>query len=123
MNKPNPGGFEEVMERANQITQGPIASPFGVPQRTLGQGPRVPVHQTTQVFYLPRDAAAYDALCNDVLWAGHGTIRFEDRTWTKEGEVAVAVCYFTQAPPPPPPQAQPGGGGAEEAEVRPYRLP
>lgn len=123
MNKPTPGGFEEVIAQANQMSQGPIASPFGIPPQALGQGPRVPIRQTTQVFYLPRDAAAYDQLCNETLWAGRGKIRFEERTWTKEGEVAVALCYFTDAPPPPPQQAEPGGGGGQEAAVRPYRIP
>lgn len=121
MNKPNPGGFEEVIAQANQMAQGPIMNPFGAPRLALGQGPRVPIRQTTQVFYLPRDSAAYDELCNETLWAGRGKIRFEERTWTKEGEVAIAICYFTDAPQPP--QAAPGGGGAEEAEVRPYRIP
>ena len=122
MNKPNPGGFEEVIAKANQMAQGPIASPFGVPQRTLGRGPQIPIRQTTQVFYLPRDAASYDEQCN-MLWAGGGEIRFEERTWTKEGELAITLCHFTEAQPQRPPQAEPGGGGAEEVEVRPYRIP
>lgn len=122
MNKPNPGGFEEVIAQVNQMSQGPIASPFGIPQNTLGRGPQIPIRQTTQVFYLPRDAVSYDELCNE-LWAGNFRIRFEERTWTKEGEVAIVICYFTDAPPQRPPQAEPGGGGAEEAEVRPYRIP
>lgn len=122
MNKPNPGGFEEVIERANQMDRGPIASPFGVPPQPLGRGPQIPIQQTTHVFYLPRDAAAYDELCNRTLWAGLGRIRFEERTWTKEGELAVTLCYLTEAQLPRPPQAE-LGGGAEEVEVRPYRIP
>lgn len=123
MNKPNPGGFEEVIAQVNQMNQGPIASPFGVPARALGRGPQVPIRQTTQVFYLPRDGATYDELCNR-LWTGNGQIRFEERTWTKEGEVAIVLCYFTEAQPPQPQQAEPGGGGgAVEAEVKPYRIP
>jgi hypothetical protein len=123
MNKVDPGGFEEMIAQVNQMDQGPIASPFGVPHQVVGQGQRVPIQQTTQVFYLPRDATAYDALYNETLWAGRGKVRFELRTWTKEGEVAVAVCHYTDAQPPRPPQAEPGGGGAEEVEVRPYRIP
>lgn len=122
MNKPTPGGFEEVIAQVNQMSQGPIASPFGVPPQPLGQGPRVPVRQVTHVFYLPRDAAAYDELFNETLWAGRARVRFEERTWTKEGEVAVVVCYFTDAPAPRPQPAEPEVG-AVEAPVRPFRIP
>lgn len=123
MNKPNPGGFQDVIDQANQMTQGPIASPFGIPKQALAQGPRLPIRQTTQVFNLPRDIAAYDELCNE-LWAGRIKIRFEDRTFTKEGEVVIILSYFTDAPAQrPQPAAADGGGGGEEAEVRPYRIP
>lgn len=123
MNKPNAGGFQEVIDQANQMTQGPIASPFGIPQQALAQGPRLPIRQTTQVFNLPRDIAAYDELCNE-LWAGRGKIRFEDRTFTKEGEVVIILSYFTDAPAQRPQPAVVGGaGGGEEAAVAPYRIP
>lgn len=121
MTKPNTGGFEEVMAQANQMAQGPMMSPFGMPAQALAQGPRLPIRQTTQVFYLPRDVAAYDELCN-TLWAGQGRIRFEERAFTKDSEVVIVLSYFSEAEPPRPARAEPGGGAAEEAEVRPYRI-
>lgn len=124
MNKPSSGGFQDVIDQANQMTQGPIANPFGIPQQSLAQGRRLPIQQTTHVFNLPRDIAAYDELCNE-LWAGRGKIRFENQTFTKDGEVVIILSYFTDAPVPRP-QPAAGGGGAgipEEAEIRPFRIP
>lgn len=124
MNRPNLGGFQDVIDQANQMTQGPIASPFGIPKQALAQGPRLPIRQTTQIYNLPRDIAAYDEICNE-LWAGRYKIRFEDRTFTKEGEVVIILSYFTDAPAPrQQPEAVGGPAGAgEEAAIRPYRIP
>lgn len=114
------GAFEEIMDQANQMSQSALAHPFGAPTQALAQSPRLPIQQTTCLFYLPRDLAMYDECCNR-LWSGIGKIRYEERTFTKEGEVLVVLSYFTDAPAPPP---NPNGGeAAEEAEVRPYRIP
>lgn len=122
MNQPIAGDFAAVMDKANQMTQSAVAHPFGSPTQRLAQGPRLPVQQTTQMFYCPRDIAQYDECCNR-LWAGEGAVRFEERTFTKEGELLIVLCYFTDAPPAAPPDGNPAGSGAEEPEVRPFRIP
>lgn len=121
MNQPIPGDFANVVDKANRLSNVPIAHPFGSQQQALAQGPRLPIQQTTQLFYLPRDVAAYDECCNR-LWAGEGKIRYEDRTFTKEGEVLIIMSYFTDAPAPRPQDGN-AGDGAEEPDVRPYRIP
>lgn len=121
MNQPIPGDFADVVDKANRMSKSAIAHPFGASQQTLAQGPRLPIQQTTQLFYLPKDVAAYDECCNR-LWAGDGRVRYEDRTFTKEGEVLIILSYFTDAPPDVPRDGNPAAG-IEEPEVRPYRIP
>lgn len=123
MNRP-PGDFAEIVEAASREAQAPIAHPFGgpVPALAQGRGPRLQCRQTTQMFFCPRDLAAYDELCNRI-WAGELSIRYEERTpLAKEGEVMILVCFFDAAPPGPPGAGAPANNG-EEPEVRAHRIP
>ena len=125
MSKPASDDFSAIMEQTNQMSQSGISHPFGVRIPEAGRGSNLKVRQTTEVFCLPRDREGYDALFNR-LWSGEGTVRYEERTFTKEGEFMVVVCHF--APVGEPQQPQPVGlanlaDGDAEAEIKPYRIP
>jgi hypothetical protein len=53
-------------------------------------------------------------------WAGEINIRYEERTWSKEAELMIAVCYFEQAAIPQLNDV-PANGDAEPEE-KPRKL-
>lgn len=92
MNEKVDNDFAKIVEQVQE--QLAPAHPFGSgPSRQRGRGPSVNVRQTTRVFQLPEDAPDYDDVCNRA-WAGEIEIRYEDRHWTKEGDMIVALCWF-----------------------------
>lgn len=114
--KESPGGFAEVMDAANQMSRAPIAHPFGTPQQGVATQRRqsLPVRQTTEVFCLPSKKDEYDTLMNRA-WAGEINIRYEERTWSKESDLMIVVCYFEQRADPRPHDV-PSHGDAEPEE-------
>lgn len=72
------------------------------------------------VFCLPSDREGYEEVLNMALH-GEATVRYEERTFTKEGDFMVAICYLTPRLQPRPENDQDAGDA--EPEVRPRRLP
>jgi hypothetical protein len=116
--KEAPGDFAAILSKANEMATAPIAHPFGAPQAGVAQRARgIPVRQTTEVFYLPKDAERYDACCNRA-WAGEVTVRYEERSFTKESEVVAIVCYFEQNMLPRIGEVAPHGDAEPEEKSR-----
>jgi len=46
---------------------------------------------------LPKDCDAYAEIINKAL-AGDALIRFEEKSFLKEGDCAVVICYLTRKP-------------------------
>lgn len=92
--------FAELIEKAQAVNTD-IASPFPAPGagRVAFQPGRVPgapefdFEAKVSVFTLPTDAGEYEDVLNMSL-RGEAVIRYEDRTFTKEGDFIVAICYM-----------------------------
>lgn len=124
MNGQGTGDFASIMEKANEMSHGAISHPFGGTAAGItrgGRGQAAPVRQTSHVFYLPKQIAEYDEICNRG-WAGEIEIRLEERTFTKEGEVAVFIVYFERHAALPRPNEVHADGDAEPEE-KPQKLP
>jgi len=109
-------GFAELIEQAQRV---PLEGNSGLPdlsnpfQTPLPPGHRVvdsradpskvpgavAYEYTTHIrcFNLPRDCAEYEDVINEIL-SGNGVLRFEDKTWTKEGDFVIAVCWLKPKP-------------------------
>lgn len=93
--------FSELIERAQNVTTD-IASPFPMPGtgRTAfqpGRAPGVPdldYQAHVCVFNLPNDSDGYEEVLNQCL-RGEAIIRFEEKTFDKDGNFLVALCYMT----------------------------
>ena len=121
--RPTTGDFAEIMDQANRMADAAVVHPFGngpSPLARVGQGRGLPVRQITQMFYCPKDLAEYDACCNRA-WAGEISIRFEERTFTKEGEWLVVVCFMEQDEQRPLP-GETSTNGDTEPDTRPHKL-
>jgi len=122
--KESPGDFASVMADVNQMKNAAITHPFGMPMQGLAhprqQNAGIPQRQTTEVFYLPKGAAEYDNLMNRA-WAGEIQIRYEERTFTKESEVVIIVCWFAQVVQPRPNDV--AADGDQEPEEKSRKLP
>lgn len=119
----SPGDFAAIMAEANKMAEGGLAHPFGMTPVSIIQGGRgraVPARQTTEMCYCPKELEKYDAICNRAL-AGEIQIRFEERTFTKEGEWLVVVSYLERRAPPQPNEVP--AEGDTEPEERPVKLP
>lgn len=122
--------FAEIVKRAQRGNGGDISSvlsPNG--QGRIAFEPRrnqAPAGQDLDfdckvaVYSLPADAGDYEDAMNLIL-RGEAIKNYEDRTFDKEGNFLVALCYFV----PRPRAARPAGGDAADAELvaRPRRLP
>lgn len=97
---PDQPSFTELIEKA-QAVSGDVASPFPTPGagRVAFQPGRVPgaaefdFEAKVGVFTLPTDSGEYEDILNMSL-RGEAIIRYEDRTFTKEGDFIVALCYM-----------------------------
>jgi hypothetical protein len=103
-----------------------VAGMFGGPGRVAFEGnprkmgPELEFDAHVQLFGLPGDRGEYEDVLNKVL-RGEATIRYEEKTFTKDGDFIVAVCYLT---PRQLPQARPDqDAGDAEAPVLPRRIP
>jgi hypothetical protein len=118
--------FAAVVERAQKVSND-IGSLFSNgPGRTAFEprvnrgGPDLDFEAHSEVYALPADREAYEDVMNQVL-RGEAVMRYEDRTFTKEGDFMVALVYLTPRTRPAPANDQ-DAGDAEPVE-RPRRLP
>lgn len=121
--KDAPGGFAEIMETANKLAVSAVTHPFGMPaQGIAAPRPRsgLPIRQSTEVFCLPKGRDDYDLLMNRA-WAGEIEIRYEERTWSKESDLMIVVCYFERRIDPRPHDVP--SDGDTEPEEKSRRLP
>jgi hypothetical protein len=123
-----PDDFTSIIERAQQVT-GDISSMFGTPNgpgRVAFEappnraGPDSNYEAHCEVFALPGDCTAYENVMNRVL-RGEAIMRYEDRTFSKEGDFLVALVYLTRRERPAPVDNR-DAGDAEYVE-RPHRIP
>lgn len=92
--------FAEMIEHAQAVNTD-VASPFPAPGagRVAFQPGRVPgmpefdFEAKVAVFTLPTDSGEYEAVLNMSL-RGEAVIRYEEKTFTKEGDFIVALCYM-----------------------------
>lgn len=122
--------FADVIEKAQKIGNSKdLGSLFNVqngPGRVAFEprgnraGPDQDFEAHSEVFALPADRDAYEDVMNQVL-RGEAIMRYEDRTFTKEGDFMVALVYLT-------PRARPAvvnnqDAGDAEPVAQPRRLP
>ena len=119
--------FSNIIERAQRVDKD-LGSIFGdqgagrVAFQARGNraGPALDFVAKVAVFNLPADAEAYEEVLNEIL-RGDAISRYEERTFSKEGDFLVAICYLE-----PRPRAQPvdnRDAGDMEPAVRPRKLP
>jgi len=121
--------FTDVIERAQRVSgdlSGMFGSPNGPgrvafePRANRAAGPDLDFDAHCEVFALPADKEAYVDVLNQVL-RGEAIIRYEDRTFSKEGDFMVAMVYMTPRVRVVP--ANNRDAGDAEPEERPRRLP
>lgn len=92
--------FAALIEAAQSVNRD-VASPFPAPGagRVAFQPGRVPgaaefnFDAKMCVFNLPSDSGEYEDVLNQIL-RGEAIMRYEDRTFDKEGNFLVALCYM-----------------------------
>lgn len=115
--------FADVIERAQRVTPADVPNPFAgkeafVPGRAKGV-PDLDFEAHIKVFAMPADAADYEDVMNMVL-RGEAVQRYEEKTFTKEGEFIVAICYLT--PRARPAQVVNYAAGDAEPEAKPKKI-
>jgi hypothetical protein len=119
--------FATLIEQAQAVNTD-VASPFPAPGagRVAFQPGRVPgaaefdFEAKVSVFALPADSGEYEDVLNMVL-RGEAIIRYEDRTFTKDGDFLVAVSYMVPRAPAAA-RAPDGDAGDREPVERHGRL-
>ncbi len=118
--------FRDVIERSQRVT-GDLAGMFSsAGARTAFEARRAPAGNDldfdahVHVFKLPEGSADYEDVLNKCL-RGEATIRYEERTFNKEGDFLVAICYLV---PRERPRAAPNqDAGDAERIPRAHKLP
>lgn len=83
-------------------------------------GPDLEHDAHVAVFSLPTDRGEYEDVLNVIL-RGEGSLRYEEKTFNKDGDFMVAVCWIT---PRVRAQAAPGEDAIDvEPAVQPRRIP
>lgn len=119
--------FAAVIAKAQRVDKD-MGGIFGAPGRVAFEppaarpaaGPELDWDAHCEVFCLPSDKEGYVEILNMSLH-GEATIRYEERTFTKDGDFMVAICYLT--PRERPAQNPDEDAGDAEPAVRPHRLP
>lgn len=116
--------FGDVIARAQRVTPGDVASPFAgreafVPARGK-PGAEFDFDAHIKVFAMPADAVDYEDVMNLVL-RGDAVLRYEEKTFTKDGDFLVAICWLT--PRPQAAQAVNVAAGDAEPAARPQKIP
>lgn len=119
--------FAEVIAKAQRVTAGDTANPFNLPEKNVMLPGKIPgvekydYKSQAVVFCLPADSTAYEEVMDQIL-AGEAILRYEDRSWDKEGNFNVAMVYLI----PRDKRASVDDGeaaGEEEPKLRPMKLP
>ena len=117
--------FSNIIERAQRVSKD-MGGLFGDAGRVAFEprqnraGPEHDFDAHVKVFLLPTDAEDYEEVLNTIL-CGDGVLRYEEKTFTKEGDFMVAICWLTQHAAIRPVNNQ--DAGDVEPEQRPRRIP
>lgn len=119
--------FAELIEKAQAVSTD-VAGPFDGTNAARvgfqpGRAPGVPAfayEAKVSVFTLPADSGEYEDVLN-MLLRGEAIPRYEERTFTKEGDFMVAICYMVPRAPRPE-DAPAGDAGDREPVARHERL-
>lgn len=116
--------FGDVIAKAQKVTPGDVASPFAgrdafVPARDK-PGAEYDFDSHIKVFAMPTDAADYEDVMNLIL-RGDAVMRYEEKTFTKDGDFLVAICWLT--PRPRAAVADNVAAGDTEPAVKPQKIP
>ncbi len=116
--------FGDVIAKAQRVTPGDVASPFAGRDAFVPAGGKPGVEYDfeahVKVFAVPADSADYEDVMNEIL-RGDAILRYEEKTFTKDGDFLVAICWMTS-------RARPGraddvAAGDAEPGVRPQKMP
>ena len=110
-------GFAELIEQAQQAPRpgeasiADLSNPFQVPlppdHRVVdarADPSKVPgavaydYKAHIKCFNLPTDCQEYADVIDQIL-SGEGILRYEDKTWTKDGDFVIAICWLTPKTP------------------------
>ena len=116
--------FGDVIEKAQRGSPGDVASPFAgreafVPARGK-PGVEYDFEAHIKVFAVPTDAADYEDVMNEIL-RGDAVLRYEEKTFTKDGDFLVAICWMTPRRRLAP--ADNIAAGDAEPAARPRKMP
>lgn len=114
--------FAEILEKAQAVSTD-VAGPFVAPgagrvafQPGRVQGaPEFDFEARVAVYTLPTDSGEYEEVLNMSL-RGAAVIRYEEKTFTKEGDFIVALCYLVPRAPAAAPAPAGDAGDREPAE-------
>ena len=114
-----PPGFADLIEQAQRspvpnkrLAPGDLSSPFpmplpadhrlvnnvDLPDKTPGV-PQYDFEPHVEFFCIPKDARLYEEAMSRIL-NGKAVLRYEEKTFTKEGDFLIAICYLTYKPNP-----------------------
>jgi len=119
--------FAASIRTAQRVIPGDTVNPFNLPERHAMMPGKIKgvesfdYESRARVFCLPADAADYEDVMNDIL-AGKAILRYEDRTFDKEGDFHVAMVYLIPKRRAPT-QADEDAAGEEEPPLKPMKLP
>lgn len=121
---PDSTDFGDVIEKAQRVTAGDVASPFAgrdafVPARGK-PGVEYEFEAHIKVFAMPADAGDYEDVMNEIL-RGDAVLRYEEKTFTKDGDFLVAMCWMTPRARLAP--ADNFAAGDAEPAARPQKIP
>ncbi len=112
-----PLSFADLIEEAQKTPESTrragkeVSSPFGMPlpaDHAVIDGDDIDEAKIPGVaeydydakvcyFALPKDIPEYEAVLNQVLKA-EAILRYEDRSFTKEGDCIIVMCYLAKTP-------------------------
>lgn len=121
---PDSTDFGDVIEKAQRLTAGDVASPFAGQTAFVPAGAKPGAEYEFEahikLFAIPADAADYEDVMNLIL-SGDAVLRYEEKTFTKDGDFMVAICWLT-----PRRRAAPAdnvAAGDAEPAARPQKIP
>lgn len=116
--------FADVVAKAQRVTSADVASPFAGREAYVTArgkpGVELDFDAHVKVFTIPADAPDYEEVMNTVL-RGDALLRYEEKTFDKEGNFLVAICWLT--PRARAVAAVDVAAGDAEPPVRPQKIP
>lgn len=119
--------FSDIIDKAQKVS-GDLGGMFAPPRVAFEprRGAAAPDHAFdahVAVFQLPTDSGEYEAVLNQIL-RGEGILRYEEKTFDKDGNFLVAICYLTPRERARPPAGDDGAdAGDAEPQMQARRLP